>query len=97
MSTLSKKHRATGKFKVNIERGLHTQPSSEIVKCASSFKSQVYLIYQRKAVNAKSLLSILTLTAVKGAQIHIEAQGEDAEEAVESIVYLANNQLPHFH
>lgn len=93
MTNPSKKHQAKGKFKVYNEKGLHTLPSTEIVKCATSFKSQVYLIYQRQAVNAKSLLSILTLTASKGAQIRIEATGEDAEEAVQSIIDLANNKF----
>lgn len=93
MTLLSKKHLAKGTFKVNNERGLHTLPSSEIVKCASSFKSQVSLIYQRQSANAKSVMSILTLTASKGAQILIEAQGEDAEEAVQSIEQWANTKL----
>ncbi len=97
MTKLSeKKNLAKGKFKVNDHRGLHAAPSTEIVKCASSFKSQVYLIYQKQAVNAKSLLSILMLTATKGAQIGIKALGEDAEEAVESIIQLANNKF-HLH
>jgi phosphocarrier protein len=89
----TKKNQAKGKFIVNSEKGLHYIPSTEIVKCATLFKSQVYLIYQRQAVNAKSLLSILALTATKGAQITIEAQGEDAEEAVRSILDLANNEF----
>lgn len=93
MSNPSKKTQAKGKFRVSNERGLHTLPSTEIVRCATSFKAQVYLIYQKQAVNAKSLLSILALTASKGAQIRIEATGEDAEEAVQSIIDLANNKF----
>ncbi len=93
MQKAAKKTQAKGKFKVHNENGLYSLPSSEIVRCATSFKSQVYLIYQRQAVNAKSLLSILTLTASKGAQIRVEANGEDAEEAVKSIVDLANNKF----
>lgn len=88
-----KKDRAKGKFTVNNEHGLYTVPSTEIVKCATSFKSQVYLTYQKKTVNAKSLLSIVLLTASKGAQIRVEAKGEDAEEAVQSIIDLAKNKF----
>lgn len=84
---------AKGKFKVQNEKGLHSIPSTEIVKCATSFKSQVYLVYQKQAVNAKSLLSILMLAATKGANIGVEATGEDAEEAVSSIINLANNKF----
>lgn len=88
-----KKNLVKGKFKVKNQYGLHAAPSTEIVKCASTFKSEVYLIYQKQSVNAKSLLSILMLTATNGAQIRIQAQGEDAEEAVRSIIHLANNKF----
>ena len=82
-----------GKFVVSNDRGLHTRPSTELVKCASSFKSQVFLTYHKLAVNAKSLLGVLMLAATKGAKISIEAEGEDAEQAVESIINLAKNNF----
>ena len=88
-----KEIQAKGKFKVKNDQGLHSIPSTEIVKCATSFKSQVYLVYHKQAVNAKSLLSILMLAATKGAQIGVEARGEDAEEAVLSIIDLANKKF----
>lgn len=88
-----KKKQAEGKFKVQDQRGLHAEPSTEIVKCASSFKSEIYLVYQKQSVSAKSLLSILMLTASKGALIGVKASGEDAEEAVQSILNLANNKF----
>ncbi len=93
MTNTSKKHLVKGKFVVGNDRGLHTRPSTELVKCASSFKSKVYLIYQKQSVNAKSLLGILMLAATKGAKIGIEAEGEDAEEAVQSILNLAKNNF----
>jgi phosphocarrier protein len=71
------------------EKGLHTRPSTELVKCASTFRSQVFLRYQGCTVNAKSLLGILMLAAAKGAKIEIRAEGEDAEAAVQSILSLA--------
>lgn len=85
--------RVKGKFVVSNDRGLHTRPSTELVRCASTFKSQVYLIYHKHAVNAKSLLGVLMLAASKGSRIGIEAEGEDAEEAVESILNLAKNKF----
>lgn len=88
-----KKQIVKRKFVVNNDRGLHTRPSTELVKCASSFKSQVFLTYQKHIVNAKSLLGILMLAATKGAKITIEAEGEDAEEAVQSITTLAQNNF----
>jgi phosphocarrier protein len=80
-------------FIILNEKGLHTRPSTELVKCASSFKSEVTLFYQDFKVNAKSLLGILMLAATRGAKIHIEAFGEDAEEAVQQILQLATNKF----
>jgi phosphocarrier protein HPr len=92
-NTPIKKRIIKGKFVVSNDRGLHTRPSTELVKCATSFKSQVHLIYQKQSVNAKSLLGILMLAATRGARIGIEAEGDDAEEAVQSILTLAKNNF----
>ena len=80
-------------FTVVNEKGLHTRPSTELVKCAATFKSQVTLIYQEYTVNAKSLLGILMLAATRGAKIQIIAEGEDAEVAIQSILRLARNKF----
>ena len=80
-------------FVVVNEKGLHTRPSTELVKCAASYKAQVTLIYQNYTVNAKSLLGILMLAAARGAKIKIEATGDDAEQAVKSILKLAKNKF----
>ncbi|NGX44991.1 MAG: Phosphocarrier protein HPr [Chlamydiae bacterium] len=80
-------------FIVINEKGLHTRPSTELVKCASTFKSNITLTYQDLSVNAKSLLGILMLAASRGAKIHIEAEGEDAKEAIGSILELAQGKF----
>ncbi len=85
--------RAKGIFVVKNDRGLHTRPSTEIVKCASTFKADVQLIYQKLEVNAKSLLGILMLAAAKGSKIRVKAQGSDAQEAVASLIELADHQF----
>ena len=82
-----------GVFVVINEKGLHTRPSTELVKCASSFKSQVTLSTPDLTVNAKSLLGILMLAASRGAKIKIEAEGEDAEKAIKALVDLAHNKF----
>ncbi len=80
-------------FIVVNEKGLHTRPSHELVKCATAFKSQVMLMYQNYTVNAKSLLGILMLAAARGAKIQVVAEGEDAEDAVKAILDLARRKF----
>ncbi len=85
--------RVVDSFTVTNDRGLHTRPSTELVKCATSFKSHVTLIYGKLSVNAKSLLGILMLSAARGAKVTVEAVGEDAEEAVRSILELVSKKF----
>lgn len=93
VKTILKKEKVKGCFVVANDRGLHTRPSTEIVKCATSFKSEVRLAYQKNQVNAKSILGVLMLAAAKGAKIRIEAIGDDADEAVSSLMALALNNF----
>jgi len=87
------KRKAKAVFVVLNDKGLHTRPSTELVKCAANFNSQVQLSYRNYVVNAKSLLGILMLAAERGAKIGIEAEGEDAEKAVSAILQLAKNRF----
>lgn len=93
MKSIIKKEKVKGYFVVSNDRGLHTRPSTEIVKCASFFKAEVMLSYQRQRVNAKSILGVLMLAASKGARISIEAVGDDAKEAVSSLLELARQNF----
>ena len=75
------------------DRGLHTRPSTELVKQAAAFKAQIHLVYRRQEVNAKSLLGILTLAAPRGAKIKVVAEGEDAADAVAALLDLADHSF----
>ncbi|MEM1283017.1 MAG: HPr family phosphocarrier protein [Chlamydiota bacterium] len=84
-----KDKKVSGVFIIKNDRGLHTRPSTEIVKCSSQFKSDIKLKYKKTTVNARSLLGILMLAAEKGAKIRITAIGDDAQEAVDALIGLA--------
>lgn len=85
------KHKAM--FVVLNDKGLHTRPSTELVKCAGNFEAEIRLTYRNFEVNAKSILGILMLAAEKGAKIAVEAIGEDAEAAVNAILKLASHKF----
>jgi phosphocarrier protein HPr len=85
--------RVKGNFVVLNDKGLHTRPSTELVKCASGFNAQIHLSYRNYVVNAKSLLGILMLAAEKGSKISIEAVGDDAEEAILALQKLAQRRF----
>jgi phosphocarrier protein HPr len=89
----SKSNKAVAIFIIVNEKGLHTRPSTELVKCASSFSSHVQLYFRQYVVNAKSLLGILMLAAGKGSKIKVEAIGSDSQQAVDTIIRLAENKF----
>ena len=80
-------------FVVLNDKGLHTRPATELVKCVTNFKSHVTLHYQDLSINAKSLLGILMLAAARGAKIVIEAEGDDAEECVQALIDLSKKKF----
>jgi len=90
---MESKNKLRKSFIILNEKGLHTRPATELVKCASIFKSQIFLIYGGVNVNAKSLFGILMLAATRGAKIEIEAEGIDAEAAIASIIKLATTKF----
>ncbi len=93
MIWMQMKNKAKAVFVVLNDKGLHTRPSTELVKCAANFNAQVNLSYRNYVVNAKSILGILMLAAERGARVIVEAIGEDAEPAVAAIIQLAKNRF----
>ena len=90
---MTEETKAKGTFTIVNDKGLHTRPATELVKCVSGYKANVTLHYHGLSVNAKSLLGILMLAAARGAKIRIEADGDDAAQAVDAIVSLAEGKF----
>jgi phosphocarrier protein HPr len=68
--------------------GLHARPASKFVRLAASFPCTIQVSDLTKGsttVNAKSILNVLSLGVEQGHQIHIEADGERAAEAVAAL------------
>ncbi len=72
---------------VGPEEGIHGRPAAQFIKAAKRFSSQVVIVKGDREVNAKSVLKITGL-ARKGEKITIRAEGEDAEQAVETLAQL---------
>jgi phosphocarrier protein HPr len=73
---------------VGAEEGLHARPAAQFVNTAKGFSSEIVVVKGDKEANAKSSMKIMTLAAKKGDEIVIQAEGDDAKEAVEALVEL---------
>ena len=87
------KFKVSKTFTILNKEGLHGRPATALMRRACKFQSQIYLIYKDSKVNAKSSLDILTLAAECDTKICVEAEGQDAQEAVNAIIHLANNNF----
>lgn len=61
--------------------GLHTRPAAMVVKTASQFESEVYLVRDGFNINAKSIIGVMTLAAEQGCELGLLADGADEVEA----------------
>ena len=75
------------------EVGIHARPASMIVQCLLQFQSEVFIEKDGKRVNGKSIMGILMLAASKGSQIRVEADGPDAQEALEAVEQLIQSKF----
>jgi phosphocarrier protein FPr len=67
---------------IRNQTGLHARPAKVLVALAKQFKADLGLRCGAKRVNAKSMVSVLTLGATCGTSIIVEAAGEDEDEAL---------------
>ncbi|MFZ5640893.1 MAG: HPr family phosphocarrier protein [Bacillota bacterium] len=73
------------------ELGLHARPAALFVQQASKFKADIRILKDGREADGKSILDIMMLTARKGANIRIKADGEDAEAAVKALSHLVKS------
>ncbi|MDX1586952.1 MAG: HPr family phosphocarrier protein [Balneolaceae bacterium] len=79
------------KVQIVNEAGLHARPAASLVKLAGKYKSDFFIHLHGYRVNGKSILGVMTLAAEKGAELEIELEGPDEEEAAEAIKELIEN------
>ncbi len=70
---------------ITNSEGLHARPAASLVKLASSYKSDFFIQLQGYTVNGKSILGVMTLAAEQGAELELQVDGPDEEEAMEAI------------
>jgi phosphocarrier protein len=67
------------------ERGLHARASAKFVKLASGFDAEVRVARDGSVVDARSIMGLMMLAAGIGSTIDIEAEGPQAQEAVDAL------------
>ena len=73
--------------------GLHARASAKLTKLASEFASDIWLSKGSRRVNAKSIMGVMMLAAGQGSKVAVEADGNDAQQAVDQIALLVDDKF----
>ena len=69
-------------------RGLHARASARFVKCAEGFDADVRVIKDGQTVGGTSIMGLMTLAAAPGSTLELEAEGPEAEAALDALAKL---------
>ena len=78
---------------VRCVSGLHNKQATYFVQKANEFSSSIYLESEGRKMNAKSLLGIMSLGIITGANVTLSAEGSDAQNAVEALEILLQQDV----
>lgn len=80
---------------VTIENklGLHARAATKLAQLSQQFKADVFIKQGDKEANADSVMALLMLASNQGKQVTVEAQGDDAEQAIKAICELISNKF----
>ncbi|HEX9236871.1 MAG TPA: HPr family phosphocarrier protein [Actinomycetota bacterium] len=73
--------------------GLHARPAKVFAKAAAAHPAEILVEKDGREVNAKSVLSVLTLDCHQGDEILIRVSGDGADEALVELVQLVESGL----
>ena len=78
---------------IELKTGLEARPVALFVQVASKFESSIYVEYDNKKVNAKSIMGMMSLGLATGEEVKVIAEGNDEAFAIEDIEkYLSSVQ-----
>jgi len=70
------------------QRGLHARAAAFIARVAGQFEAEIMVATRAGQVSALSIMGMLMLGANTGTEIHLNARGSDARDAVDALVHL---------
>ena len=65
--------------------GLHLRAASTLAQTAARYASKITVTRGKNQVSAKSVTGLMMLGAEKGVKVKLQADGEDAREALKAV------------
>ena len=81
------------KIKIINKLGLHARAAAKVVTLTNKFNSSVTIKNSEKSADAKSIMKLLMLSAPRGTEITISADGKDEVNVIKSLKNLIENKF----
>jgi len=78
---------------ISNKLGLHARASAKLTKLASAFQCEIFMSRNGRRVNAKSIMGIMMLAAGLGAEVELETEGADEQQAADALAALVNDKF----
>ena len=73
--------------------GLHARAAAKFVRMAGSFDAEIWVSRNGTRVSGVSILGLMMLAAAPGTEISLEAEGSEANEALEALLKLVSDKF----
>ena len=73
--------------------GFHMRPANVFISAMAKYKSDVYILFNGKEINGKSIMNIMAACIKCGSEIEIKCDGEDEVAALQEAVALVESGL----
>ncbi|NLY26639.1 MAG: HPr family phosphocarrier protein [Alcaligenaceae bacterium] len=78
---------------ISNKLGLHARAAAKLTQLAGKFASEIHIARGAQRVNAKSIMGVMMLAAGLGVTVRIDAEGSDADQALQSIQTLFDSKF----
>ncbi|MCT4687985.1 HPr family phosphocarrier protein [Vallitalea sp.] len=80
-------------FIIRAETGLHARPATLFINKSKEFSSEIKVIKNKKEVDGKKFLQLLSLGVLKDDLIYLKINGNDEKEAMNALEKLIVNNF----
>ncbi len=78
---------------ISNKLGLHARASAKLSKLAGSYPCEVWLSRNDRRINAKSIMGVMMLAAGLGAEVELETDGPQEQEAMDALLALIHDKF----
>jgi phosphocarrier protein HPr len=78
---------------ISNKLGLHARAAAKLTQLAGRYKSEIFIARGAQRVNAKSIMGVMMLAAGLGVTVTVDAEGQDADQALSDIRQLFDDKF----